>query len=297
MATIETRARPCPACNSESARRFAAAGTFEIVACSACRTLFTAQLPASQADAHDYSTYYHAGNLAIPAFIERRLEEIVAEFDRYRRDGTWLDIGCGAGALMQAAARRGWTPIGTEVAASAAEAVRAEGFEVHVGFVEEMGLDAGRLDVVSMVEVIEHVEDPAALLMEAARLVRPGGAVYVTTPHGRGISARLLRARWSSVAPPEHLQLFSARGLEILLARSGLALDRLDTHGLNPHELRDVLFRRPQVGGLARVEDAYELNEALSTSRSGAVLKTTVNGVLNRLRLGDALKAVAERPA
>ena len=61
--------------------------------------------------------------------------------------------------------------------------------------------------MVSLVEVVEHVDDPAAVVQAARHLIRPGGAMYITTPHGRGVSARLLRSGWSAVAPPEHLQL------------------------------------------------------------------------------------------
>lgn len=169
-----------------------------MVRCARCRTLFTGIPPATQDQAADYSDYYHDGNLEVPAFVERRLDEVVAGFDPYRGGGRWLDVGCGAGALMRAAARRGWTAVGTEVAAGAAEAVRAQGFHVHLGALHKLPLERGSFDVVSLVEVIEHVPEPAALMTDAARMIRPGGAVYLTTPHGRGLSARLLRAAGAS---------------------------------------------------------------------------------------------------
>jgi 2-polyprenyl-3-methyl-5-hydroxy-6-metoxy-1,4-benzoquinol methylase len=122
---------------------------------------------------------------------------------------------------MRAARTGGWTVVGTEVAQGAAEAVRSEGFDVHLGELAEVDLDEESFDVISLVEVLEHVNDPAGLIHDAKRLLRPGGAVYVTTPHGRGISARVLGDRWSAVAPPEHLQIFSVRGLETALARAG----------------------------------------------------------------------------
>jgi SAM-dependent methyltransferase len=287
--------RACPACTSRASRSYGTANGWELVRCSRCSTLFTSALPVTAEETKDYAAYYHEGNLELPDFIERRLEEIAGEFEPYRRNGRWLDIGCGAGGLMRAASRRGWTAVGTEVAPQAAEAVRAQGFEVHLGALEEASLEEESFDVVSLVEVLEHVPDPAGLLEGAAQLIRRGGVVYVTTPNGRGISARLLRTRWSAVVPPEHLHLLSVAGLKALFERSSLEVRRVETHGVNPHELLDAVRRRGVTPG-ERVSSAYELNEALSERRSGAALKSTVNGSLNALRLGDGIKATAERP-
>jgi hypothetical protein len=145
--------------------------------------------------------------------------------------------------------------------------------------------------------VLEHLDEPERILRDARRLLRPGGAMYVTTPHGRGISARLLGERWSAVAPPEHLQLYSARGLERALSRVGLTVRSMRAHAVNPNELVGALRRRGPGTAAERVESGYALNESLSSTRGGAALRSAANGVLSVLRLGDALKARAERPA
>jgi 2-polyprenyl-3-methyl-5-hydroxy-6-metoxy-1,4-benzoquinol methylase len=290
-----TIARPCPACLSASGLPAGAANGFRMRRCDICKTLFTERLPSGAAEAKRYEDYYHAGNLEIPTFVERRLGQVVARFERYRTDGRWLDVGCGAGGLMRAAAGRGWTAVGTEVAPRAAEAVRAQGFEVHLGDLETLRLPEDSFDVVSLVEVVEHVPDPRELTLMAGRLLRPGGVLYLTTPHGRGISARTLRSRWSAVAPPEHLQLFSLRGLAAVVADAGLRALDVRTHAVNPYELLAACRRMPPPGPSRRVETAYQLNEALDGNPAGAVAKAAANAVLNGLRLGDAIKLAAER--
>ena len=290
-------ARPCPACDGRSGLPAGSANGFGIVRCAACGTVFTAALPAA-ADAMDYGGQQSAG-AAIPAFVEERLGRVVAEFEPYRSLNRWLDVGCGAGTLLRAAAGRGWAAVGTEVAPGRAEAVRATGLEVHLGELDELDLDEGGFDVVSLVEVVEHVEAPAALVQSAARLLRPGGAMYLTTPHGRGLSARMLGSGWTVVAPPEHLQLFSVKGIRALLSRAGLDTKRIRTHAVNPHELLGALRRR---GGKVttsseRKQTGYRLNESLSGNRAGAVAKSLANGTLSALRLGDTLKVTAARRA
>jgi SAM-dependent methyltransferase len=291
------RVRPCPACHNGSGHTLGSLNSFEVKRCTRCATLFTASLPSTPEAAEDYSSYYDEGNLEIPAFVEHRLEQLVAGFERYRDRNRWLDVGCGAGALMRAAARHGWTSIGTEVAQGAVDAVRSQGFDVRLGELEDLELEPDSFDVVSAVEVIEHVSDPRRLLEACARLVRPGGVLYMTTPHGRGISSRLLGTGWSVVSPPEHLQLFSIKGLRCVLNGAGLQISSLRTHGVNPRELLAALHRGGGVRAVDRVATGYQLNEALSTRRTGRVVKAAANASLNTLRLGDSIKVTARRPS
>jgi SAM-dependent methyltransferase len=269
---------------------------FTLERCERCATLFTADLPSAGQDATDYDSYYSERNLEIPEFVRHRLGQLVDDFEQYRDRNTWLDIGCGAGSLLSAAAERGWEPVGTEVAGGAVDALRSRAMDVRLGELAELGLEPGSFDVVSLVEVIEHVPAPGELIQAAADLVRPGGALYVTTPHGRGISARLLRRRWSALSPPEHLQLFSIKGLGASLARGGLEAVRIRADAVNPRELLEALRRRDDVVGDERVASGYRLNESLSGGRGGRALKAVANAALNGLRLGDALKATAHKP-
>jgi SAM-dependent methyltransferase len=291
-----TPPRPCPGCRSQVSSALGEVGGFSIQACRECRTLFTDHVALAD-EAEDYTRYYHAGNLSVPPFIHRRLDEVVSSFAHYRQLGRWLDVGFGAGALMQAAAAGGWSVVGTEVAPAAAEAMRAEGFEVHVGELNHLPLPEAAFDVVSMVEVVEHVPDPDALLAAVSKLVRHDGALYITTPHARGASCRLLRTRWSAVSPPEHLQLFSVTGLGSALRRTGFRIQQVRTHAVNLHELFEALRAGHQsFSGGDRVETSYRLNESLMSSGAGRRAKRLANGLLNASRLGDSIKAVAERP-
>jgi len=271
---------------------------FEIRACAECGTLFTARLPEAQ-ESKDYGSFYADGrDVVIPEFVLDRLQETVSSLAPYRTSlNRWLDIGCGTGTMLRAVANAGWHELGTEVAPAAAEAVRAAGLEVLVGETQDLDLPPAGFDIVSMVEVIEHVPAPDDLLADAARLLRPGGALYLTTPHGRGLSARMLRARWSVVTPPDHLQLYSSRGVRAALARAGLNVRSVATHGLNPYELLDQLrSARGRQVARSNTETSYQLNESLSTRRTGLMFKRGANAALSAAGLGDTLKIVAERP-
>ena len=236
ISSSERNQRACPACDSKRYARMGIKNGFGIARCAACGTIFVDRLPGEDT-AEDYESYYGPGNLTTPAFVDRRLDEFVAGMEGFRQAGRWLDVGCGAGSLLRAAARAGWNVEGTEVAPEPVDRLARKGFRVHLGDITALSLAPGTYDVVTLIEVIEHLPNPLAVLRTACSLLRPGGSVYVTTPHARGISARLLGLRWSVVSPPEHLQLFSVRGLTTALAASGLPDSVVSSRGVNPYEL------------------------------------------------------------
>ncbi len=316
-----TTRRPCPACGSESARGRGSKNGLELFSCRGCATLYTSALP-DAAGAQNYDEYYDAHNLSVPDFIHLRLDEIVAGFEPYRRTGRLLDVGCGAGTVLEAARRALWEAEGVEVSRPAVEHLRAQGFAIFHGELAEARYPENHFDVVIASEVIEHLPDPRVLLREAARVLRPGGLLWATTPHSRGASARALGIGWSVVCPPEHLHLFSRRGLKNLLKETGFGRVRVATHGVNPYEILAGLRGRtapppPHAGAGAaggddddaaagdagnaaggdfnRVESSYTLIETLTRNRALKTVKGALNTALNITRLGDSLKITAEK--
>jgi SAM-dependent methyltransferase len=250
--------------------------------------LYTAILPTAAELRAFYAGYYQASSPAVPPFVTGRLDEIVAGFASFRATNRLLDIGFGAGTLLAAAQRGGWTVCGTELSAPAVDAARGRGYDVVLGSLDEGAFAGQSFDVVTAVEVIEHLTDPLELLTHAAAVLRPGGLLWMTTPHGRGISARMLGERWSVVSPPEHIQWFSVRGMRGLLRRAGFRSMRFSTRGTNPSEIVSGC-RGEDVSADERVHSSYRWNERLSSGRSARTVKSVANAVLSATRLGDSL--------
>ena len=295
----EKTLRACAACGSSESRPLGVKHGFSLVVCRKCATVYTPYSPWYSSEFY-YETYYKDESLSPPPFVQTRLEEITAEFAPYRQTNRLLDIGCGAGNLLMAARKNGWNAQGLDVSSNAAKHVRGLGFEVFHGELHEAQFPAGHFDVMTAAEFLEHLPEPRLVLAEIARLLRPGGVLWTTTPHARGLSARVLGVKWRCIWPPEHLQLFSAGGLKSLLHDVGFRRIRVQTTGGNPMEILHAMGGKKDAPRTVdqhfdRVATGYQLNESLMKSRPRRALKNILNGVLNLSRLGDSLKVFATR--
>ena len=292
--------RACPACGSTKGRQRGSKHNFDMmITCGTCGTLYVQRLPPAS-DAMDYDAYYTSANLSVSDFINQRVEEIVAGFAPYRKTNRLLEIGFGSGAMLRAAAGAGWEAEGVEISRTATEHVREKGFKVFCGNLADAEYPGGYFDVVIASELLEHVPEPLQLASEVARILRPGGLFWATTPHINGLSARLLGMDWTTVGS-DHLHLFSQKGVTNLLTNAGFRRIRLDTHGVNPFELWQGLVHHDEFVNTdtntaiaARVNSGCHLNESLGKSRPRRVVKKMVNEVLRLSRLGDSLKIWAE---
>jgi SAM-dependent methyltransferase len=151
---------------------------------------------------------YETRGLELAALSTRRL---LAASDGVR----WLDFGCGTGSLVKFLSGR-WEAFGFETGAGATFAAQ--------NGVELLGQDdldslAGTFDVVSSVEVLEHVVDPIPVIEQVYSLLRPGGIFIFTT----GNSGPFLDdiTKWPYVLPEIHVSFFNDRAAELALKRVG----------------------------------------------------------------------------
>ena len=162
------------------------------------------------------------------AALLRRAEELT------NGKGRLLDVGAGRGEFLRAALNGGWEPIGIEPSASFAKhAANYSGAVVRREPIEDCNFENDTFDVVILSAVLEHLYQPNETLREIARVLRPGGALFVDVPNEEGLYFRIgnlyqrLRFRdWVvNTAPtfsPFHVFGFGPGSLRKLLARHNL---------------------------------------------------------------------------
>jgi SAM-dependent methyltransferase len=131
-----------------------------------------------------------------------------------------LDVGCGMGPLLDVLSSKGFEVFGLEIGKKSWEfANRRHPNHVFQGFLCDTPFHDDFFDLITMYDVIEHMQDPIGAMHQARRLLKPGGWVYLLTPNIFSINSRLFGQHWYQYKPNEHLFYFSPTSLDLLLRR------------------------------------------------------------------------------
>jgi len=141
-----------------------------------------------------------------------------------------LDIGSAIGSLPAMLKDRGWAVQCVEISGPQAIYCRERGLETSSLPLEDNHFPGQSFDVVIASHLIEHLNDPGSFVREVHRILKPAGRFYITTPNINSFQAKIFGSRWRS-AIFDHLFLFSAGTLSLLLERSGFTVERIKTWG------------------------------------------------------------------
>jgi SAM-dependent methyltransferase len=167
----------------------------------------------------DYVTELDRPGSALRQYEWRGVHERVRSLIELAPGARWLDYGCGTGGLVRHLRAGGaYDAVGFEQGWSVPR-LR----EHRIPFVEEGELAAqeGSFDVVTAIEVLEHVIDPVTELRRMRALLRPGGLLFVTTGNAEPYAQKL--SSWRYVIPEIHVSLFEPRSLALAMREAGLA--------------------------------------------------------------------------
>lgn len=230
-----------PICNLCEKQRFKireeAEPPFKVLQCLSCGLVFVHPFPETAGLAAHYDESYYKD--WIGAQKEKRTkmwEKRLNGLEKSCPKGRLLDVGCGNGAFLELAQKRGWDVSGTEYSSYAAEyAGKALGIRVFNGELFAAAYPDASFDAVTMWHVLEHVTDPQRYLKEVCRILKPSGLLVLAVPNVNDLLMKAAyglfkfkRYRLFSKSDRElHLYHFSSKTIKASLEAAGLRCLRL----------------------------------------------------------------------
>jgi SAM-dependent methyltransferase len=237
-ASVKRMSVPCHACACADDTTYIEARGYRIAECTGCGLWFVNPQPTPEELRHFYATYDDGEQW-------RNLEEhfnsgVRKAIRRLKSSGSILDVGCGSGNFLRCMKQGGFSTFGIEPSGSGSEYARtAHGIDVYRGMIEDYPAQNPnqRFDVITLLNVLEHLTRPAETLLQLRRMLASDGVLAIVVPDARfhDLVARFRRL-WGVSDPywieqpdsflsgfklPDHLSSFQPRTVILLLQRCG----------------------------------------------------------------------------
>ena len=241
--------------------------------CGACETLVSAEMPGVDL-AHvrnedrdfygrEYWFSYQERHLGHPTIVARSRLDLpercvywLKTLLAYRRPpARVLEVGSGHGGFVALLRWAGFDATGLEVSPWVAQYARDTfGVPVLLGPVEDQRLAPGSFEVIVLMDVLEHLRDPAATLLRCVDLLAPDGILLIQTPsYPEGSTFDQMTARSDRpleiLEPREHLYLFSRRSIRDFFERLGAGHVAFEPALFSQYDMFLVASRAPIVRG------------------------------------------------
>lgn len=283
----------CLLCGETVLKKLNAFKDAGLVRCTKCHFVFSAFIP----DLKDLTSHYDnypRGQGTSPITL-RRFSELSDQLRKYATSGKWIDVGCGSGELLAQLKLKGWNVFGTEFSESAVLLCESKGISMKKGPLNAADFEENSFDVISSIEVLEHINNPHEEIGNFRKLLRTGGAVYINTPNFNSFSRHILGSKWSIIEYPEHLCYYTTKSLHKLLTDHRFKKVYLTTSGFNPSRFLRPFHNKQNQSTTATASSKSELENLRSFTEYnivGAMAKKSINRLLHYTGTGDTVKAL-----
>lgn len=225
----------CPICGPSQTRAWLNDGKpTRYVICNTCRTVYASpRYIQTMRHTQTREAWAHTDDMLSVEYTRRPALQLEAELiQKYVHSGRMLDIGCSAGDFFDFFSNTEWERYGVELSPStAASTAKRHSIPVTAGTLQDAHFASSFFDLVSMIDMFYYADDPLTDLIEAKRILKPGGVLAIEIAgqsymfaRSRGLIALLLDKTWCRLSSDSHLYWFTPLGLSELLYKAGFQL-------------------------------------------------------------------------
>jgi len=226
----------CPLCRGKNHQKLYQKDGFWLVECRGCGLVFVnPRLEVAKIRKHYDKMYYQSKNPTdktryfdynfryLKSHEKQRFKDIFNNLAKFLpQKGRLLDVGAATGFLVLEAKKRDWQAEGVEISKWAAEYGRKNlKVKMHVGDIFAAGFKKDLFDAITMLDILEHLEDPIKELREAHRVLKKGGLIFIETINfDNFITKTLIRNNYKHMVPAYHLIYFGRCQLRAFLKKA-----------------------------------------------------------------------------
>lgn len=225
MNELEIHPCPVPGCTGTLSQYFPL-GETDFQLCSECGIVLRQPMPSIAELAELYGEHYRDENVAHGRTNQESNQYAVSAYAQYierkvmHHGDRILDFGAGTGSFVSEWEARGYHCDGVEFSA-AARSYAEKHRGVHLRS-DSTGYELGQLDVITLIEVIEHLTAPWETLRSLRQLLKPGqGHLVITTPNRDSWRARKEKGYWHEARKKFHLVFYNKKSLSKMLRDCG----------------------------------------------------------------------------
>lgn len=258
-----------------------------LIKCLNCGFIFMERIPtAKELEAH-YANYSYK-ETDIPSTITvKRYNQLLDEFEKYRKTNRLLDVGCGRGWFLLEAQKRNWKVYGTEFAKEALTLCSEKGISMKDGELDPTKFEFSDFDVITSFEVIEHINNPNKELAAISSLLRVGGLFYCTTPNFNSLLRYYLKSDYNIIEYPEHLSYYTKSTLIRVAKRNALKPVKFKSTGFSINQINSL---KENLKGTLTVSSDEKLRKNLEGKWYLKMMKSTLNKIFTWTNSGMILK-------
>ena len=278
----------CPVCDHHQFHPLEEYEKNHLHTCDSCSFVFADVIPDPEEMEAFYNSEYDLTSYFSP-ITKKRYHDILNTLEKYRRTNKLLDVGCGYGFFLEVAKEKGWEVQGIEYNQKCIDACRRKEIDVLQGDLRDLALEENSFDVVVCIELIEHLSFPKMFLQEVRKLLRSGGAVYLSTPNFNSLARLRLKAVSNVIDYPNHLGYFTVRTLRRLFRDQQFETQSITTTGYSITRIKTSRGESNQEF-VSETSDDELLRDRIERRWYLRVLKSIITGFLNLFKIGDSLK-------
>lgn len=309
---LKMEAVHCGVCHSDDWRPFAKGKDYEyhtsddefnMVECTSCSNVYLNPRPVKDELSTIYPPNYYAYNydssinaLALKAkdFLDTRKIHSWLSHVSNPKTVRFLDVGCGNGRYLKMLHKLGVPKenlFGVEMSEEAIAGLNQEGYRGYYGRIEDVfeKLPKGSFDLIVILQVLEHVEDPSVVVKQLGQLLAPGGVLIVETPNTKSLDVAIFRqSYWGGYHFPRHWNLFSKETLTRMALESHLKVKEfnfLPAHTFWIFSFQHMIAERTKSAWLKEFFNPFQNVVLLSLATGFDIVRAKVGFATSNIQL------------